>query len=183
MALIKAMLLLVDAASAYIFTDWRMWVNLFDVVESSGFGVRNMIVWDKGSPGMGRGWRSQHELILFAVRAKVPFDEHKEAQGNVLAIARTGNPDHPTQKPVELITRILEVSDWANSVYDPFAGSGSVLIAADQTNRSCRSMETSAVFVDVIVRRWQEFTGREATLDSDGRTWNAIAAERTGVAA
>ena len=46
----------------YSFTDWRMWTWLFDVVESSGYGVRQMIVWDKETPGMGRGWRAQHEL-------------------------------------------------------------------------------------------------------------------------
>ena len=47
---------------AYVFTDWRMWIYLYDIIEKSGFGVRSMIVWDKETPGMGVGWRSQHEL-------------------------------------------------------------------------------------------------------------------------
>ena len=67
---------------AYIFTDWRMWVYLFDLVEAAGFGVKSMLVWDKESPGMGMGWRSQHELVLFGARASTKFDGHK-GYGNV----------------------------------------------------------------------------------------------------
>src|SRR5262249_1875562 len=91
MALIKSVLGAAPCLMAYVFTDWRMWVNLFDVAESSGFGVRAMIVWDKGTPGMGRGWRAQHELVMFASRAVVDFDKHLAA-GNVVALNRTGNP-------------------------------------------------------------------------------------------
>jgi DNA modification methylase len=61
MALMKATIPTLAAGVVYVFTDWRMWINIFDVVESSGYGVRNMIVWDKGTPGMGAGWRMQHD--------------------------------------------------------------------------------------------------------------------------
>lgn len=54
----------------YCFTDWRMWLYLYDVMEESGFGVKNMIVWNKKTPGMGMGWRTQHELVMFAHRTK-----------------------------------------------------------------------------------------------------------------
>src|SRR5205807_4888415 len=84
-ALMKAMLGLCQAPMLYAFTDWRMWLNLFDVAESSGYAVRNMIVWDKGTPGMGVGWRTQHELVLFGAKSPVKFDNHKTAQGNVLS--------------------------------------------------------------------------------------------------
>ena len=63
--LIRGALTDIPCLYAYIFTDWRMWVYLFDLVEAAGFGVKSEIVWDKGTPGMGVGWRSQHELILF----------------------------------------------------------------------------------------------------------------------
>jgi hypothetical protein len=92
MALMKATLGLSRCSVAYVFTDWRMWVNLFDVAESSGFGVRNMIVWNKDAPGMGVGWRSQHELVMFASRAGVAFDPHK-AQGNVRPVRRVRDGD------------------------------------------------------------------------------------------
>ena len=155
-----------DALFAYVFTDWRMWVNLFDVMESSGFGVRNMIVWDKGTPGMGCGWRAQHELVMFGSRGKTSFDNHK-AQGNVISVARSGNPDHPTQKPVELITRILNVTDFAETVYDPFLGSGTTLVACEQEGRSCYGMELEPHYVDVVIARWEALTGEKAVLLDD----------------
>jgi DNA modification methylase len=152
MALIKAAIGATAIPLAYVFTDWRMWVNLFDVMESSGFGVRNMIVWDKGSPGMGMGWRTQHELVMFASRAAVQFDGHK-AQGNVISASCTGNPDHPTQKPVELLSAILEVTDMAKTVYDPFLGSGGTLVSAHRLGRVCYGCELDPKYADVVLRR------------------------------
>lgn len=67
--------------------------------------------------------------------------------------------------------------------YEPFSGSGSQLIAAEKTGRRCYGLEFSPIFVDVIVRRWQEFTGRKAILEADGRTFEKIAAERLKKAA
>lgn len=155
-ALIKATLDRWRTSAAYIFTDWRMWIFLFDIAESSGLGVRNMIVWDKGSAGMGRGWRTQHELLMFAARQTIPFDKHK-AQGNVIQAKRTGNELHPTQKPVDLLLAVLNVSEWAQTVWDPFAGSGSTLIAAHESGKAFRGMELSPAFCDVIRRRWTAY--------------------------
>jgi DNA modification methylase len=177
LALMKAVLGLVDAPILYAFTDWRMWINLYDVAESSGFGIRNMVVWDKGTPGMGRGWRTQHELVAFGARSAVDFSPSK-AQGNVIASKRTGNKLHPTQKPVDLLEAILGVTDMALNVYDPFGGSGTTLMACETTGRCCFAAELSPQFVDVIIRRWQDFTGQEATLEGDGRAFAEIAAER-----
>ena len=84
----------------YMFTDWRMWVNLFDVVESCGYGVRSMIVWNKEFPGLGVGWRSQHELIMCATRENGLWKKHMRAQGNVITLKRDPNLEHPTMKPV-----------------------------------------------------------------------------------
>lgn len=163
-SLIRSVLGLVpEALAAYVFTDWRMWVNLFDVVESSGFGVRNMIVWDKGTPGMGVGWRCQHELCMFALRTKAKFDNHK-AVGNVIQCKRTGNELHPTQKPVELIESILGVTDWLHTVYDPFGGSGTTLIACQRLGRTCYTMELEPAFCDTIIARWEQLTGQKAEL-------------------
>ena len=101
-ALIKGVLTLVPVSVVYVFTDWRMWVNLFDVVESSGYGVRNMIVWNKEFPGMGMGWRAQHELILCGTRKNGMWIKHMGAQGNVITLRREPNLEHPTLKPVAL---------------------------------------------------------------------------------
>ena len=84
-------------------------------------------------------------------------------------------------KPVELIENaILDGSDKGQTVLDLFGGSGSTLIACEKTGRVCRMMELSPRYVDVIVRRWQEFTGHEATLEEDGRTSAQVKEERGG---
>ncbi len=164
MALLKTAFLNVDATYIYSFTDWRMWVYLFDVVESSGYGVRSMIVWDKGTPGMGRGWRSQHELIMWGVRKVAPFDKHASGVGNVIQDKRTGNPLHTTQKPVELIRSLLENTPFAKAVADPFMGSGTTMIAAEEAGRTCYGLERDPGYVDVAVLRWERFTGEKAEL-------------------
>lgn len=163
-ALIREAIALSTAPMLYIFTDWRMWNTLFDVVESSGHGVRSMVVWDKGTPGMGRGWRSQHELVMHGSSASVDYDNRK-AVGNVRSHTRTGNPDHPTQKPLELIKDLLDVCDMAETVYDSFAGSGTTILAAHIMGRRAFGMELDPKFCDVICKRYQLLTGEKPTRD------------------
>jgi DNA modification methylase len=141
-----------DAGCVYVFTDWRMWVNLFDLVESCGYGVRNMITWDKGAPGMGVGWRSQHELVMFASRKGAKFDNTK-ARGNVIQCQRTGNVNHTTEKPVELLRKILAVTDFATTIYDPFLGSGSTAVACELEGRTCYGMEIDPAYAAVTLER------------------------------
>ena len=144
---------------AYIFTDWRMWITLNDLVEGAGLGVRGMIVWNKKSPGLGAGWRAQHELCMFAHRTKPKFDKHK-AYGNVIECTRSGNELHPTQKPVEIIEKLLDNTDWAKGVLDTFGGSGTTLIAAESVGQHSYLMEMEPAFVDVIVKRYIRTTGK-----------------------
>jgi DNA modification methylase len=158
--LIRAALTDVPCLYAYIFTDWRMWVYLFDLVEAAGLGVKSMLVWDKGSPGMGMGWRSQHELIMFAARASTSFDGHK-GYGNVLTCQRTGNDLHPTQKPVELIEMPIDNTDFAEGVYDPFGGSGTTLIACESKGQKSYIMELTPAYTDVTVKRYIRTTGKK----------------------
>lgn len=144
---------------AYIFTDWRMWVYLFDIVKTAGLGVKNMLVWNKKSPGMGMGWRTQHELVMFAHRTKPKWDNHK-GYGNVLEATRSGNELHPTQKPVEILEKLLDNTDWAKGVLDTFGGSGTTLIAAESVGQASFIMEMEPRYVDVIVRRYIKTTGK-----------------------
>ncbi len=157
--LIRGALTDIPCLYAYIFTDWRMWVYLFDIVEAAGFGVKSEIVWDKGTPGMGVGWRSQHELILFGAKAATHFDGHK-GYGNVLSISRSGNELHPTQKPVELLEKLVDNTDFATGVYDPFGGSGTTLAACEAYGQPSYIMELTPAFTDVIVKRYIRITGK-----------------------
>ena len=153
-----------DGLVAYIFTDWRMWVYLFDIVETAGLGVKNMLVWNKKSPGMGMGWRTQHELVMFAHRTKPKWDNHK-GYGNVLEATRSGNELHPTQKPVEILEKLLDNTDWAKGVLDTFGGSGTTLIAAESVGQASFIMEMEPRFVDVIVRRYIKATGKTSGIE------------------
>lgn len=164
-SLIKQVLTDIPPKVVYIFTDWRMWVYLFDIVEGAGYGVKSMIVWNKKTPGMGMGWRAQHELIVFAHKAKPRWDNHK-GYGNVLDVKRQQNALHPTQKPVELLAKILDNTGWARGVFDPFLGSGTTLIACEQAGQTCYGIELEARHVDAIVRRYITTTG-----NTDVKLW------------
>ena len=166
-ALLKSAFNQCDAPYLYAFTDWRMWVYLFDIAESSGFGVRSMIVWDKGTPGMGRGWRSQHELILWGCKKQPPFDKHASGLGNVLSVPRTGNALHTTEKPVDIIAALLKNCPFIRSAYDPFIGSGTTMAAAEQLNRTCYGMEMDPGYCGVVLERMSD-TGLEPTVIERG---------------
>ena len=91
--------------------------------------------------------------------------------------------DHPTQKPVELMRRpILNHTKRGELVYEPFLGSGTTLAAAEATGRVCYGIELDPKYADVTVLRWQQQSGRHATLESDGRTFDEISAIRRQVA-
>ena len=158
--LMRAVLGAADIKVAYIFTDWRMWTYLFDLVEAAGLAIRNMIVWNKKTPGMGMGWRTMHELVMFAHRTKPKWDMHK-GYGNVIEATRSGNELHPTQKPVEILETLLDnTKDWAHGVLDVFGGSGTSLIAAESAGETAYLMELEPAFVDVIVKRYIRTTGK-----------------------
>jgi hypothetical protein len=92
--------------------------------------------------------------------------------------------DHPTQKPVELMRKpILNHTKPGELVYDPFLGSGTTLAAAEVTGRVCCGLEIDPKYVDVVVERWQALSGEKATLEGDGRTFDAIAQDRMRLAA
>jgi DNA modification methylase len=89
------------------------------------------------------------------------------------------NPDKVTQKPVECMRRPIENnSSPGQAVYEPFSGSGTTIIAAETTGRVAHAIEIAPAYVDVAVKRWQDFTGQQAVLDGDGRNFDEVATER-----
>lgn len=112
-------------------------------------------VWVKSHFGLGKGYRRQHELVLFYGTL------NRTDLSDVWRFERAEAYQHPTQKPVALVAKALADSD-ATNVFDPFCGSGSTLIAAEQLGRPCRAIELEPKYVDVAVERWQRFTSRRA---------------------
>ncbi|RQR29407.1 site-specific DNA-methyltransferase [Burkholderia sp. Bp9142] len=168
-------------AAAYVCFPWRTYAEFERAVVSAGFHVAACIVWDKQSFGLGhQDYRPQHEFIFYSTGGAWYGDR---AQSDVWACKRDSHANyvHPTQKPVELITRALwNSSKPGDKVIDCFGGSGSTLIACEQTGRSARVIELDPKYCDVIVNRWQAFTGLDATHEGAGRTFDEIAAERLG---
>lgn len=94
--------------------------------------------------------------------------------------ANIGKSVHPTQKPLQVVEFCLNYIDGAKTVLDLFLGSGSTLIACEKTKRKCFGMELDEKYCDVIIRRWQDYTGKKATLELTGQTYEELKAERDG---
>jgi DNA modification methylase len=148
-----------------------------------GFAIRAQIIWAKERLVIGRGdYQWQHEPCWYAVRKKGNWTGDRK-QTTLWSIS-TGNQDaeteHATQKPVECMRRpMLNNSSAGQAVYEPFLGSGTTLIAAETIGRVCLAAELEPLYADVAVRRWQAFTGNSAVLESSGRTFDEVVAERS----
>ena len=122
---------------------------------------KTCIVWAKNVFGLGKGYRHQHEFILFNGHIKKEITN----ESDLWSIAKDSKYKHPTQKPVELAKRAIKnSSNVGNMVLDFFGGSGSTLIASEVTARKCYMMELDPAYCDVIVQRWEDYTGKKAIL-------------------
>jgi DNA modification methylase len=145
------------------------------------------VIWAKNTFTMGRSdYQRQYEPILYGW--KEGTDHYwcgARDQGDVWFVKKpVVNDLHPTMKPVELVERAIRNSSKSrDTVLDVFSGSGSTLIACEKAGRQARLVELEPKYCDVTVRRFQEFSGKPATLEGDGRAFADIAAERLGVAA
>lgn len=138
--------------------------------------IHRQIIWQKPSMVFGRGdYHWQHELCFYGwVRGNRPPFYGQRNQTTLWAIGRETSKDHPTAKPVDLWIPPIENHTKAGEImYKPFSGSGSQIIAAEKTGRRCYAMELSPQYVDVAVRRWQQFTGKTAVLESTGQPFPA----------
>lgn len=158
-------------------------------IVAAGFQVRAMIIWRKQQAVFSQGhYHWQHEPCWYAVRkgssAHWHGDRKQSTVWDIQNLNPTGNRKeelvgHGTQKPVECMRRpILNHTLRGEAVYDPFLGSGTTLIACEMTERICYGLELDPKYVDVIVLRWQKLTGKAATLEGDGRTFEEIGRER-----
>lgn len=178
----------------FVCMDWRHMRELCEAGEACGFELKNLVVWNKTNGGMGTFYRSKHELIFVFKHGDAPhvnsfgLGDTGRYRTNVWDYpgisSRSASRDeelsmHPTVKPVALVADALrDCSRRGDIVLDPFAGSGTTLIAAEQTGRLARIIEYDPIYCDTIIRRFEAVTGKRATLGAKGPAFEEVAAER-----
>ena len=183
-----------SGAVVFAFMDWRQFHCLRDASDAAKLHHINTIVWDKGSGGMGALYRSAHEFVGVFCTAKSPavnnvqLGKYGRDRTNVQHYPGANQPGssaakalklHATPKPVELISDLMcDVTEPEAIVLDPFLGSGTALIAAETVGRTAFGIELDPKFVDVTVRRWEEWTGSKALHCESGKTFEEVSRER-----
>jgi|TARA_R110000824_G_scaffold98817_1_gene235572 DNA modification methylase len=164
---------------AYVWHAGNKAHTVADSLETNGLNIRAQIIWAKNQFVIGRGdYHPQHEPCWYAVRkGKTGHYDGGRKQSTIWNIdkPRKSETGHSTQKPVECMKRPIENnSSPGQAVYEPFSGSGTTIIAGEMTARSIYAMELSPAYVDVAVKRWQDFTGEQAKLEGSGEIFPTI---------
>jgi hypothetical protein len=178
-------------ALVYSCIDWRHIMEMTVAGRACGMPLYTICVWTKTNGGMGGIYRNAHELVcVFRAGTEAPLDNvelgrHGRNRTNVWSypgMSSFGKERgellgiHPTVKPVAMIADVLrDVTKRGEIVLDTFLGSGSTLMAAQETGRICCGVELDPLYVDVAIRRWQNATGREAVLTETGEPFNHVA--------
>ena len=152
----------IDPPIYYIWCNWNFYGILQNQLE-----YKTCVVWAKNVFGLGNGYRHQHEFCLFNGK----IDGHIKNESDLWSIKKDSKYMHPTQKPVELSVRAFSNHIKQKNVLDLFGGSGSTLIGAEQTGRNAFVMELDPKYCDVIIKRWQEFTGKQAINEGTGKPY------------
>ena len=152
--------------------------------------LKNLVIWNKSNAGMGSFYRSKHEMIFVWKIGTKPhinnfeLGQHGRLRANVwdyagVNVFGSGERDnlvlHPTVKPVALVADAIKDCSHRNGiVLDPFAGSGTLLLAAERTGRKARAMEIDPHYCDVAIKRWQDFTGKQAFHEARGQIFEDV---------
>ena len=166
---------------AFYITFYRLGIDQYYAsFNRVGLKCRSLIVWDKGNHTLSNSdYMSMYEPMFYGWVNNHKFYGGKNGM-DIWRIKRTSKNDlHPTMKPVELCQKAIEDGSQVNGiVLDLFGGSGSTMIACEKKNRVCRMMELDPKYCDVIIKRWQEFTGKKATLEDTDQTFEELNNER-----
>jgi DNA modification methylase len=179
---------------AYVWHASRFTSDVLRGLLRIGFVHDQQIIWRKTAAALTRThYWFQHEPCWYVRKKNAPWFG---SPGQNTTVWDAASPkmimggsdeqkfDHPTQKPIEIMRRpILNHTKRGELVYDPFLGSGTTLAAAEVTERVCYGLELDPKYVDVVCQRYINLTGRQPTLEGDGRTFDAIARERIREAA
>jgi DNA modification methylase len=183
-----------DGAISFIFMDWRHLPELLAAALPWYGPPRQLCVWNKDTGRMGTFYRSQHEMVYIFKKGDAPhinnfeLGQHGRYRTNVWTYPGINHGRdkkllalHPTVKPVSLIAdAIRDCSHRKGLILDPFAGSGTILLAAERTGRHARAIELDPQYVDVGIHRWQRLTGQQAVLAATDQTWDQVRSERLG---
>ncbi len=179
----------IDGSLHYLCMDWRHIIEITSACKDLYTEMKNLCVWNKTSGGMGSLYRSKHELIFVYKNGtekhinNVELGKYGRNRTNVWDYPGVNSfgenhndlKFHPTVKPVAMIKdAIMDVTYRKDIVLDCFLGSGSTLIACEQTDRVCRGIELEPKYIDVIIRRWQELTGKQAINLLNNKTFNEL---------
>ncbi|BAI97443.1 methyltransferase [Sphingobium sp. TA15] len=180
----------VDGSIHYQCMDWRHMGEMLEAGERVYDSLRNLVVWNKDNGGMGTFYRSKHELIFVFRKGSAAhinnfeLGQHGRYRTNVWDYAGVNSLKadrneelamHPTVKPVKMVAdAMLDCSRHGGIVLDAFSGSGTTIIAAEQTGRLGRAVEMDPRYVDVAVRRWQKLTGQKAILCGSDLSFDEI---------
>jgi len=150
--------------------------GLYRGIDQVGGDVVALLIWKKkgGYGALGASYKANHEpCVIWKTKGSKLNFIGQSTETRIWEEDKEGvNKLHPTQKPVSIPERAIK-NHKANTVLDLFGGSGSTLIACEKTNRHCRMMELDPKYCDVIIKRWQDFTGKQATHAETGETFNA----------
>ena len=169
---------------AYVWTSGKFVPESILSLEAAGFERRCLIVWAKSQFVIGRGdYHSQEEECWYAVRkGKSGRYDGGRKQSTLWKIDKPKKSEtgHSTQKPIECMKIPIENnSSIGQAIYEPFSGSGTTIIASEITNRICYAIELNPLYVDVAIKRWQDFTGKNAVHSETGKTFNEMMNERS----
>jgi len=158
--------ILKENSIAYICLDWRRNHELIPKIKLAGFHISNIIVWDKMVHGLGSDYKYTYEVINVCKKGKPILDTHQGEReySDVWHIQRKlgKDEDHATKKPTELCERAIRHVNDVKIVVDLFGGSGSTLLSCERLNKYCYMMELDEHYCDVIIKRWEDYTGKKA---------------------
>jgi DNA modification methylase len=185
-----------DGSIHQICMDWRHMREMLAAGDAQYSELKNVCIWNKSNAGMGTFYRSKHEMVFVWKHGTAPhlntfeLGQYGRHRTNVwdydgVNTMRAGRLDelamHPTVKPVAMVAdAIKDCSKRGSLVLDPFCGSGTILIAAEKTGRRARAIELDPKYVDVAIRRWEQYTGKAARLAPMEETFDEMSEVRLG---
>lgn len=161
---------IMSCETMYVCCSWQ-YAHLFkQAMENMARKPKAMIVWNKINPAQHLDkYFKQHEIIFYYG----DFGGQKTLRGDIWEMKRQKNTVHPTMKPIELIDMAMQDQPDKSNVYDSFGGSGSTMISCEKNQRNCYMMELDPKYCDVIIKRWQDFTGKQA-IHENGKLFDTI---------